>query len=125
MKIIRPKNTKKSGLIEYLCYRNKGHYVGVCLSFNIIEEGKDLSALQASLEEAAMLHLKTVRKHNLSDDLLNRHAPEQYWKIYFSLQTQLAKEKTQSVASHTMSSFNARYMLDDILGHQKATALNA
>lgn len=78
----RPKNTKKEGLIEFVIFEEKGRYVGVCLTFDIIEEGTDFLQLKGSLEKAALLHLDCVIDKNLSDDLLNRHAPAEYWKIY-------------------------------------------
>ena len=36
-----------------------------------------------SLQEAAMGHLEVVKKLGWSDELLNRYAPEEYWKKYF------------------------------------------
>lgn len=77
-------NTKKSGVIEFLIYKEKDAYVGVCLSFNIIEEGDDIQKVSEQLEEAARLHLRVVRDENLPDALLNRHAPKEYWDKYFS-----------------------------------------
>lgn len=83
MKIQRPLNTKKSGLIEILVYKEKDVFVGVCLTFDILEEGKDPLMLIKSIKEAAQLHLETVIKNNMSDDLLNRYAPKKYWEKYF------------------------------------------
>lgn len=81
--ISRPHNTKESGLIEYIVYKKGNSYVGVCLTFDIIEEGNDPNKLMLSIQEAAKLHLKVVRDRKMSDELLNRHAEEKYWKIYF------------------------------------------
>ena len=83
MRIERPKNTKESGIIEFLTYKEGDAFVGVCLTFDIVEEGTDPVELAKSLKEAAELHLETVIKNNLPDDLLNRYAPEEYWKKYF------------------------------------------
>ena len=41
MKIERPKNTKKEGTIEFLVYKEGKTFVGVCLTFDIVEEGKN------------------------------------------------------------------------------------
>lgn len=95
MKIKRLWNTKKRGIIEFLFYKEGNRYVGVCLTFDIIEEGDDLINLKQSLEEAASLHLKVVIKENLSDDLLNRYAPEEYWEKYFRFQELIAKQKVK------------------------------
>jgi len=81
--IKRQKNTKKEGVIEFLVYKGKNTYVGVCLTFDIVEEGSNPVELMKSIKEAAELHLVTVRKNNMSDDLLNRYAPNEYWKKYF------------------------------------------
>lgn len=81
--IQRPKNTKKQGVIEFLVYQQKETFVGVCLTFDIIEEGNNAKKLMESIQEAARGHLQTVREKNLSDDLLNRYAPKEYWDIYY------------------------------------------
>lgn len=75
-------NTKEHGIIKFFIYRDKGdsHYTAVCLSFDIIEHGTNLEELKSSIEEAARLHLESVRENNLDDKLLNRSAPQKYWK---------------------------------------------
>lgn len=77
-------NTKDRGTMRFLYLRLKGEaaFVGVCLDFNILEEGTDLERVKMNLRNASLLHLQTVQEKNLSDDLLNRHAPEKYWKLY-------------------------------------------
>lgn len=85
-------NTKKGGMIKFLIYREKGDsmYTAVCLTFDIVEHGKDLEDLKNSIQEAASLHLESVLANNLDDALLNRSAPQKYWKILFE-----AMEKTE------------------------------
>ena len=97
MKIKRPRNTKNKGNIEYVIYKKGKRYIGVCLTFNILEENKDSKLLKESLEEAALLHLEVVRKNNLSNDLLNRYAPEEYWKIYFDSIKEYQKSQLDKV----------------------------
>ena len=82
----RTKNTKEKGNIEFFVYKTKSEnaYTGVCLTFDIVEEGSNPDALMKSLEEAALLHLEAVRIKNLSDTLLNRPAPKKYWNKYLS-----------------------------------------
>jgi len=113
--IKRPWNTKSRGIIEFLFYREKERYIGVCLTFNILEEGEDLEVLKRSVEEAAKLHLKVVIKKNLSDDLLNRYAPIEYWGKYFALQKPLAKEKAEVAQQRTVATSSTRYTIDDFL----------
>lgn len=55
-------------------------YVGVCLTFDIIVEGENYDEVRQELMDAATLHIETVRKNNLSEELLNRHAPKEYWE---------------------------------------------
>lgn len=83
MNIKRHPNTKKHGVMEFFIYPEKDRYVGVCLTFDIVEEDKNPIKLMEELKEAAFLHLKVVKTKNLSDDLLNRYAPEEYWEKYF------------------------------------------
>jgi len=83
MKIERPKNTKEKGTIEFLVYKEGKTFVGVCLTFDIIEEGTNALYVLKSIKEAAQVHLNAVVKNNMSDDLLNRYAPAEYWKKYF------------------------------------------
>lgn len=72
----RVSNTKERGTVEFLVYREGDALVGVCLTFDIVEEGTDPVALMKSIKEAALLHIETVVKNNLGEDLLNRYAPQ-------------------------------------------------
>ena len=81
----RTRNTKNKGIMEFLVYKEGDGYVAVCLTFDIVEEGSDPVALMASIKEAAELHLETVINQNLSEKLLNRYAPEEYWQKYFDV----------------------------------------
>ena len=78
-------NTKKQGVVKFLIYRDKGDSMStaVCLTFDIVEHGKDLEELKNSIEEAARIHLESVVANKLNDGLLNRSAPQKYWKILF------------------------------------------
>ena len=98
MSVKRPRNTKEGGVVEFLTYKEGKAYIGVCLTFDIVEEGADPVALARSLKEAAELHVETVIKNDLSDDLLNRYAPEEYWKKYFEA-TSGIKNRTQPINS--------------------------
>jgi predicted RNase H-like HicB family nuclease len=105
MKIQRPKNTKERGTIECLVYREGDTYIGACLTFDIIEEGSNPTELMRSIREAAELHLETVIRENLSDDLLNRYAPEEYWKKYFETAKQIEKPSLTSSNTLTVSPY--------------------
>jgi len=90
----RPLNTKNKGTIEFLVYKEGKTFVGVCLTFDIVEEGSDSERLMESIQEAAQGHLEVVRKNNMSDDLLNRHAPKEYWNIYYKAIEDIKNKKS-------------------------------
>ena len=94
MKIERPINTKKKGTIEFLVYKEGKTFVGVCLTFDIIEEGNNPEKLMESIQEAAQGHLKVVREKNMPDDLLNRYAPKEYWDIYYKVIGDIKSKKS-------------------------------
>ena len=72
-------NTKQQGLVEFTVFEENGHYVAVCLTFDIALEGDDPSVLKEEIVKAAQLHLQTVAELGLPDELLNRHAPKEFW----------------------------------------------
>ena len=80
------RNTKKEGHITLFVYKEKpSHYVGVCLEFDIIQEGKNPIETMERIKQSAFNYLNTVRKKDLSEDLLNQRAPKEYWKKYQNL----------------------------------------
>ncbi len=93
MKIQRPKNTKEKGTIEFLVYKEGKTFVGVCLTFDIVEEGNNPEKLMESIQEAAQGHLEVVRGENMPDDLLNRYAPKEYWDIYYKVIRDIQSKK--------------------------------
>lgn len=77
------RNTKKQGQFTLFVYREKPNYcIGVNLDFDLIQEGKTAPETMERIREASLGYLKTVIKNNLSDDLLNRSAPKEYWGKY-------------------------------------------
>lgn len=104
--------------MEFFAYQEQDRVIGICLTFNIIEEGKSLDEVMKSVVEAAWLHLRVVVRKNLSDDLLNRYAPKEYWEKYFNLQKQLAKQKTEILPRQETATSNTKYTLKDVLGGQ-------
>lgn len=95
MNIVRSRNTKKRGIMEFLFLREDNGYIGICLTFDIIEEDTDFELLKKNLLTAAYTHLECVQKENLSDDLLNRYAPEKYWKIYLEVIKEIQKAQIE------------------------------
>lgn len=77
------KNTKKKGFYEFFVFpKKRGHYVGICLTLNIVDEGEDPQKIMKDIISAAIGHIKIVINKNLSDELLNRPAPKEYWNRY-------------------------------------------
>lgn len=101
---LRVKNTKNGGLLEFLVYPEKGNYVGVCLTLDIVEEGKDPARLMESIQGAAFGHVLLVVKKNLGDDLLNRPAPDQYWEKYFAALDELSTKNKALKSRHPYTS---------------------
>lgn len=105
--IERPKNTKEKGVVEFLMYREKDTFVGVCLTFDIVEVSDNAFNLRKSIEEAAYRHLKTVQEKNLSDELLNRYAPKKYWDKYFDGLKKAIVRPSQKVGFFTSPYFQS------------------
>jgi len=77
------RNTKKRGKYTLFVYPEKPNYfIGVCLEFDLIQEGRTAQETMERIKEASFGYLETVIKKNLSDDLLNRPAPKEYWKKF-------------------------------------------
>ena len=90
----RVTNTKaRGGIVHFVYITNDKGTFGICLDFNIVEEGSNEAEVRRHLETAVGLHIDTVREHNLSDDLLNRLAPQEYWDIYNDFHSKETIEK--------------------------------
>ena len=74
-------NNKKQGTARILIYSKKNKYIGVCLDFDIIEEAGNKEDAIKQINEATRGYIMNICKNNLDDKLLNRPAPEKYWKI--------------------------------------------
>jgi len=112
--IQKKENTKKEGQMSFLYFQEDKHYIGVCLEFNIVEEGATLGEVKKDLETACRLHLKTVQEKKLSDDLLNRHAPAEYWKMYESVEqkqkrSEITSHKTRRLLSRSLSPYSSLF----------------
>lgn len=111
MSIQRSKNTKDKGLIEFFVYPEKDRFIGVCLTFDIIEEGENFLDVMKNLKEASLLHLKVIINKGLPDDLLNRYAPEEYWGKYFDYLNQLR----QTHVAHSETKYSEQIPFSAIL----------
>ena len=82
-------NTKDKGVVNFLIYRDSSdsQYTAVCLTFDIVEQGENIEELKKSIQEAAALHIESVLANGLSNNLLNRSAPQKYWKKLYDAMT--------------------------------------
>lgn len=103
-------NTTKRGTVTFLIYK-KGQdrfYTGVCLDFGIVIENENLEFVQKELFSAAMGYLKTVRKENMDESLLNNQAPMKYFEIFErALKSELSKTKSNQILAN-FSEINIR-----------------
>jgi predicted RNase H-like HicB family nuclease len=113
MKIKRPRNTKNKGFYEIFVYPEKGKFIGVCLTFDIVEEGKTLQGVLQAVQEAAHLHIEAVIKRNLSDDLLNRYAPLEYWKKYLEFQELSKKRQIERIIAEAIQQTYTRRLFNN------------
>lgn len=88
------KNTKKRGQFTLFVYKERpNYYIGVNLEFDLIQEGKTALETMKRIREASIGYLETIIKENLSNDLLNRPAPKEYWEKYRTSLERRAKAK--------------------------------
>ena len=74
-------NTKKSGVLHFIIYKERSEYAAACLNFDLVEYGKNPEKLKKSIYEAATSYLKAVRKKKLSDKYLNLPVDKKYLDI--------------------------------------------
>jgi len=96
MKKIR--NTKQKGSFTIFGYQEKDEdfFVFVCLEFNIVATGDNPFEVQAQILNMASDHVGLVIENDLSDDLLNRHAPKKYFDLYEQIKRSKSTHKISS-----------------------------
>lgn len=99
-------NTKKIGQFTVFTYQEKKKYISVCLELDIVKEGTDVEALNASMREAISGYVTTICKKHLSDELLNRHAPKEYWDKYFAFLSSQMKQQSVPAERKYSTSIN-------------------
>lgn len=82
-KQLRFNNTYESGSLTFLFLRSKENknFLAICLEFDLETEAATFIEAQEKIEEYAKLWLENVKENKLPEELLNKSAPEEYWKI--------------------------------------------
>ena len=99
-------NSKKLGVVEFTLFEEKGRYIAVCLTFDIVLEGDDPSVLKEEIVKAAQLHIQTVTELKMSDNLLNRKAPKEYWEKRGGLLPLSKKQDFSSPANYEVTTYS-------------------
>ncbi len=115
-------NKKEYGIARILIYPEKDKYIGVCLDFDIIEEADNKKEVIKQIEEATRGYIKNICKNNLSDELLNRPAPEKYWKLYSEYNRFIKaknEERVKKITAQIKDSSLFSFPIKDFIGSGK------
>ncbi len=87
-KTLRFDNTYKSGRVSFLMLKDLklNRFIAICLEFDLETEGATETEAQEKIIELANLWLENVRENKLSEELLNKKTPQEYWDLYNELQ---------------------------------------
>ena len=86
------KNTKKAGALHFMIYpAGKGRFTAICFELGLIREGDNPLKLRSRITSLARKYVESIRKNNLSDDLLNQTVPKKYL-IKYKEHTKAMKE---------------------------------
>lgn len=82
---MKSKNTHKNVTATVFVFLNakEKKYVGVCLELDIVETDKDKVVLAKRMKEHVQAYVEYVCTKKLDENLLNRPAPDEYWKMFF------------------------------------------
>jgi hypothetical protein len=84
------RNTYKKGSLNFFIYNEKDYFVGVCLELDIVVEAETIQETKQELCDEVYSYVTSIINKKLSEDLLNRPAPKEYWdKFYDFLQNKI------------------------------------
>ncbi len=94
------KNTLQKGSFRFIIFKEEDAWYGVCLEFNIIEEGSTPQEAYLLLNEAAQGYVESARKIKARPHILNQIPNREYESLWSKLQEAKShKEKIPSVFS--------------------------
>lgn len=105
---------KKTGQGYFFTYKDGNKYTSACLELDIIKEGKKREELSAEMLESVEGYVETICKEKLNvGKLLNRFAPEKYWKHYEQFLEMLEiKRKSERKAKEVVGMINVFAILE-------------
>jgi len=112
-------NKKGQGIARILIYPSRNKYIGVCLDFDLVEEADSKEEVLNQIKEATRGYILNVLKNNLDDSLLNRPAPENYWRIYRKYNRFIIaknKERVKKITPEIKSSSLFSIPIKDFIG---------
>lgn len=103
-KKLRFNNTYESGRVTFIIFKDKkiDRFIGVCLEFDLEAEAETSSEAQSIIQDYAKLWLENVKENKLSEELLNKSAPEEYWDLEKELEEQ--RESREKIINNYTSS---------------------
>ncbi len=103
-KKLRFNNTYESGRVTFIIFKDKkiDRFIGACLEFDLEAEAETSSEAQSKIQDYAKLWLENVRENKLSEELLNKSAPEEYWDLDKELEAQ-RKSREKIINNYTSS----------------------
>lgn len=113
MKNLRFNNTYASGSLTFLFLKEKNskRFLAVCLELDLEADADSLSDVEDMIKDYANSWLENVRENKLSEELLNRSAPQEFWNIANALEEErksrrrMIKHLTFSVGMPISTSF--------------------
>lgn len=94
------KNTLQKGSVRFIIFKEDATWYGVCLEFNIVEEGSTPQEAYMLLNEAAQGYVESARKIKARPHILNQVSDCEYESLWSKLQgAEDQKEKMPSVFS--------------------------
>ena len=108
-KYMKYKNKLNKGSVRCIVFKENNIWHGVALELNIVEEGQDPVAVQASLYQAIKGYLKAAQKSKTSIAVLNQEPDKEYESLWNALEKRFivghAKEQKATIGGKRVFDF--------------------
>ncbi len=99
--MIKINNTLHRGTVTVFLFPKGKKYIGVCLELDIVDEDTNIEELKTRIRERVDSYIDYVCDNKKDGALLNRPAPDEYWKKFFTYIRYLQElEKKASFRNH-------------------------